>query len=50
MESGNSVLGRVEMEENERDFIHTLVAEVVTTQMRWNFKNERTLFSHISKT
>lgn len=52
MENGKSILGRVETEENEHDFIHTFVAEAVTTQMSWNFafKNERTLFPHISKT
>lgn len=34
LESGKSTLGRVEMEENEHDFIHTLVAEVVTTSWK----------------
>lgn len=45
MESGKSILGRVEMEENEHDFIHTLVAEVVTTQMRWNYKKRKNIIS-----
>lgn len=51
MESGKSILDRVEMEENEHDFITTFVVEVVATQMRWNFvfENERQLFPHISK-
>lgn len=51
MKSGKKHIGRVEMEENEHDFIRTFVVEVAATQMRWNFafENERQLFSHISK-